>query len=318
MAPSDLPSGLPYISQTYPTADDMNLPQVEFTSPAEWNLDLHEDNRTTEEMIRQFPAVPHDAVNEFFDLKWNVNLEYVRGVKAAETSNEVDNDDESIDTEMPGLQPRQHEDTSCDDDSVCDMKPTKISMSMQWNVSIDDSDGEKFTCQRVRKQRAKRNAKRLLNRRKKPALKKELIRNTPFAEAADDPFVSFIDPVTDNETNNKEYQFFPTNPHPFCTGTIIEENGFLFKEREMDGLIFYNSLQVLDDPNKTLDIINESDQYWTTCPSVPPIAPSIAHLMDSGCTPGTIGFDDTTSDTDYLNDLLVFRPTNMNPGMTGY
>jgi hypothetical protein len=106
-----------------------------------------------------------------------------------------------------------------------------------------------------------------------------------------------------------EDQFFPTDTHPFRTGTIIKENGFLFKEREMDGLIFYDSLQVLDDPNKTLDIINESDQYWTTCSSAPPIAPSIAHLKKSGYTPDTIGFVDTKSDTDYLNDLLVFRPT---------
>jgi hypothetical protein len=77
----------------------------------------------------------------------------------------------------------------------------------------------------------------------------------------------------------------------------------------MDGLIFYGSLQVLDDLNKTSDIIKESDQYRTTCSSAPPIAPSITHLMDSGCTPGLISFVDTTSDTDYLNDLLVFRPT---------
>jgi hypothetical protein len=236
-------------------------------------------------------------------------LEYVRSVKTAETSNEVDNDDESIDTEMPGLQQRQHEDTSSDDNSVFDMKPTKTSTSMQWKVPIDDSDGEKFTCQRVREQRAKCNAKRLLNCRKKAAIKKERIKNTPFAEDADDPFIPFIDPITSNEIVCDEDQFFPTDPHPFRTGTIIEENGFLFKEREMDRLIFYDSLQVLDDPNKTLDIINKSDQYWTTCPSAPPIAPSIAHLMDSGCTPGTIGFVDTTSDTDYLNDLLVFRPT---------
>jgi hypothetical protein len=287
----------------------MNLPQVKFTSPAEWNPDIHDDNRTTDEMIRQFPAVPHDAVNEFYDLKGKVNLEYLRSVKNTEISNEVDNDDKDIDTEMPGLQQRQHEDTSSDDDSVCDKKPTKTSLSMQWKVPIDGSSGEKFTCQRVREQRAKRNAKRLLNRRKKAAIKKELIRNTPFAEDAEDPFVPFIDPITSNETMNDKDKFFPTHPHPFRTGTIIEENGFLFKEREMDGLIFYDSLQVLDDPNKTLDIINESDQYWTTCSSAPPIAPSIAHLMDSGCTPGTIGFVDTTSDTDYLNDLLVFRPT---------
>jgi hypothetical protein len=243
-------------------------------------------------------------------LKENVNLEYLRSVKTAETSNEVDNDDESIDTKMPALQQRQHEDTSSDDDSVCNMKPTKTPTSMQWKVPIDDSNGEKFTCQRVREQRAKGNAKRLLNRGKKAAIKKERIKNTPFAEDADDPFILFIDPITSTKIVSDEDQFFPTDPHPFRTGTIIEENGFLFKEREMDGLVFYNSLQVLDDLNKTLDIINESDQYWTTCSSAPPIAPSIARIMDSGCTPGTISFVDTTSDTDYLNDLLVFVKIN--------
>jgi hypothetical protein len=56
-------------------------------------------------------------------------------------------------------------------------------------------------------------------------------------------------------------EFFPTDPHPFRTGTIIEENGFLFKERETDGLIFNDSLEVLDNPGKTLDIIKDSDQY---------------------------------------------------------
>jgi hypothetical protein len=86
-------SGLPCINQPYPNADDMNLPQVEFTSPAEWNPDLNDNNRTTEEMIRQFPAVPHDAVNEFYDLTDKVNLEYLCSVKNAEISNEVDNDD---------------------------------------------------------------------------------------------------------------------------------------------------------------------------------------------------------------------------------
>jgi hypothetical protein len=77
----------------------------------------------------------------------------------------------------------------------------------------------------------------------------------------------------------------------------------------MDGLIFYDSLQVLDDPNKTLDIISNSNQYWTTCLEAPPIISTITHLMDSGCSPCTIGFVDTLSDTDYLNDLSLFRPT---------
>jgi hypothetical protein len=52
----------------------------------------------------------------------------------------------------------------------------------------------------------------------------------------------------------------------------------------MDGLIFYDSLQVLDDPNMTLDIISYSNQYWTTCSEAPPIISTITHLMDSGCS----------------------------------
>jgi hypothetical protein len=144
--------------------------------------------------------------------------------------------------------------------------------------------------------------KRVINRRKKAALKKELIKNTPFAEDADKPFIPFIDPIFNKQEPstivNNEVEFFSTDPHPFRTGTIIEENGFLFKKREMDGLIFYDSLQVLDDPNKTLDIISDSNQYRTTCSEAPPIISTITHLMDSGCSPGTIGFVDTLSDTD--------------------
>jgi hypothetical protein len=135
----------------------MNLPQVEFTSPGEWNPDLHDDNRTQDEMIRQFPAEPHDATTDFYDLTGNVNYEHLRSVKTADIA--VDNDDDSVDSGMPGLQPRQHEDTSSDDDSDYDKKPTKTPTTMQWKVPIDDSDGEKFTCQRVREQQAKRNAK---------------------------------------------------------------------------------------------------------------------------------------------------------------
>jgi hypothetical protein len=88
------------------------------------------------------------------------------------------------------------------------------------------------------------------------------------------------DTVEDNEV-----EFFPTDPHLFRTGTIIEENGFLFKEREMDDLIFYDSLEVLDDPDKTLDIIKDSDQYWTTCSGAPSLMP-------------IFGFVDTESNTD--------------------
>jgi hypothetical protein len=65
--PLSIRSGLPYINQSYPNADDVKLPQVEFKSPAEWNPDIHDDNCTPYEMIRQFPAVPHDAVNELYD-----------------------------------------------------------------------------------------------------------------------------------------------------------------------------------------------------------------------------------------------------------
>ena len=55
-------------------------------------------------------------------------------------------------------------------------------------------------------------------------------------------------------------------------------------------------LQVLDDINKTLDIIEDSEQYWTPCSGAPSITP-------------ILGFVDTVSNTDYLNDLSSFRPT---------
>jgi hypothetical protein len=43
-------------------------------------------------------------------------------------------------------------------------------------------------------------------------------------------FHVIIDKEPDTIEDN-EVEFFPTDPHPFRTGTIIEENGFLFKER---------------------------------------------------------------------------------------
>jgi hypothetical protein len=249
----------------------------------------------------------HDAANEFYNLTGNINYEYLRSVKTAET--EVD--EECVDSGMPGLQSRQHEDTSSDDDSNYDKKPTKASTTMQWKVPIDDSDGEKFTCQRVCEQRAKRNAKRLINRCKKAALKKERIKNTPFAVDADEPFVPFIDPIFNKQESAKiasnEVEFFPKDPHPIRTGTIIEENGFLFKEREMDGLIFYDSLQVPDDPNKTLDIISDSDQYWTTCSGAPSITPIIGFV-------GTVSNTDLSlfrpTENEYWNDWLLDEPTH--------
>jgi hypothetical protein len=108
----------------------MNIPQVEFTSPAEWNPDIHDDTRTPDEMIRQFPAVPHHAVNELYDLKGNVNLDYLRSAKTADIATKVDNDDESANSRMPGLQTRHSNDTSSDDDSDYDKKPTKASTTM--------------------------------------------------------------------------------------------------------------------------------------------------------------------------------------------
>jgi hypothetical protein len=140
------------------------------------------------------------------------------------------------------------------------------------------------------------------------ALRKERVKNKPFAEDADKPFVPFLgDVIIDREPatiEDNEVEFFPTDPHPFRTGTIIEENGFLFKEREKNGLIFYGSLEVLDDPDKTLDIIKDSEQYWTTCSGAPSLTP-------------IIGFVDTASDTDYLNELSSDL-RNMNTGMIGY
>jgi hypothetical protein len=62
-------------------------------------------------------------------------------------------------------------------------------------------------------------------------------------------------------------------------------------------LLIQNLIQYdLDDPDKTLDIIKNSDQYWTTCSGAPSLTP-------------IIGFVDIESNTDDLNDLAVFLPT---------
>jgi hypothetical protein len=76
----------------------------------------------------------------------------------------------------------------------------KTSTTMQWKVPIDDSDWEKFTCRCVCVQRTKRNAKRLHNCRKRAAVRKELIDNTPFAEDTGEGFV----PFSENDIINKE------------------------------------------------------------------------------------------------------------------
>jgi hypothetical protein len=99
----------------------------------------------------------------------------LRSAKTADIVTEVENDDDSVDSGMPGLQTRHSDDTSSDDDSDYDKKPTKISTTMQWKVPIDDFDGEKFTCRRVRAQHTKRNTKRLHNRQKRAAIRKGIL-----------------------------------------------------------------------------------------------------------------------------------------------
>jgi hypothetical protein len=90
-------------------------------------------------MIRQFPNVPHITVNKFYDLKGNVNLDYLRSAKTADIATEVDNDDDSVVSGMPGLQTCHSNDTSSDDDSDYDKKPNNTPTTMQWKIPIDDS-----------------------------------------------------------------------------------------------------------------------------------------------------------------------------------
>ncbi|OEU06704.1 hypothetical protein FRACYDRAFT_253777 [Fragilariopsis cylindrus CCMP1102] len=110
----------------------------------------NDDHRTSEEMIKQFPVVPQEAINEFYSQKGNVNHEYPRPIK------------------------------------------------------------------------------------------KELIYNTPFVEDADNTFIPFIDNVINEQESSTivdGIEFFPTDPHPYRTGTIIKEDRHLYQKREMDGTI---------------------------------------------------------------------------------
>ena len=90
----------------------------------------NDDHRTSEEMMKQFPVVPQEAINEFYNQKGNVNHEYPRRNRKAKTTDIENESDDSVDPDMPGLQPRLHEDTSGDDDSDCDKKYTKTSTTM--------------------------------------------------------------------------------------------------------------------------------------------------------------------------------------------
>ena len=138
-------SGLPYICQTYPINDDMKLLHVQFTSPAEWNPNLNNDHRTSEEMIRRFPPVPQDATNSFYDETGKINYKYL--YKRKNKNVEIEHDDDSVGT-MSGLQVRDQEEDSDSsvDDSDCAEEQIRLSTTIEWNDPINDSDGEKIVC----------------------------------------------------------------------------------------------------------------------------------------------------------------------------
>ncbi|OEU19544.1 hypothetical protein FRACYDRAFT_235603 [Fragilariopsis cylindrus CCMP1102] len=85
----------------------MKLPHVQFTSPAEWNPNLNDDHRTSEEMIKNFPPIPQDTINNFYVETGKINYEYLYRRKNSNVEIEHD-DDDSVGT-MPGLQVRYTE-----------------------------------------------------------------------------------------------------------------------------------------------------------------------------------------------------------------
>ena len=54
--------------------------------------------------------------------------------------------------------------------------------------------------------------------------------------------------------NKQESSTFPGDPDLLCTGTIIKDN----KEKEMDDLLFYDSIMVLHDPKVFVDKISNT------------------------------------------------------------
>ena len=279
--PLSIRSGLPYIRQTYPTNDEIKeLTHVQFTSPAEWNPNLNDDSRTPEEMLKQFPPMPRSAINEFYDQEGNINYDYLskqehRPIRATVQTVEIEHDDDDSVGSMPGLQCRaQEEDSSGDEeDSSSDDEPVvnkfKQPTTIVWNDPIDDSNGEKIECPRLRKSKLKRRIRIKEKRLKAAASKQELIDKKPSAVTANDLPIPIIDNmVNDNEspTMVDGIEFFSTDPHPLQPNIIDD----VIEEMKMDDLLFYDSV---DKP------------------------------QDS-----TV-FVDTISDTSYLDDLSTFRPT---------
>ena len=56
-----------------------------------------------------------------------------------------------------------------------------------------------------------------------------------------------------------------TDTHPQRTGTIIERDGYLYLERNDHGDISYDTVPLYDNVDRTVNLINQSTEYWSTC-----------------------------------------------------
>ena len=250
--PLTIRAGLPYIRQTYPTDADMNLPQVQFTSPSQWDPNLNDDNRTSEEMIRTFPPIPKEAIDNFYDEYGRTNYDYLQ--KRVNKTVEIEPDDDDSVGTMPGLQDRAREDSSSDDDSV--VEHIKPSTSIEWNVPIDDSNGEKIECPRLRKSKLKRRIRIKEKRLKAASSKQELTDKKTSASKANDLPIPIIDNMGNNEESSTMVdgiKFFPAERNSTCTD-IIEDNNI----EDLNDQIFYDSTEVLHDPNIFVDTVSDT------------------------------------------------------------
>ena len=65
----------------------------------------------------------------------------------------------------------------------------------------------------------------------------------------------------------------------------------------MDGKVYYDVLPMYEEINKSLDVIYEADEFWTTVKGALSFhGQSTVHV-------------DTSDDSSYLNDLSVPHPT---------
>ena len=199
---------------------------------------------------------------------------------------------------LPALQIRNDDDSSDDDDS--DLEPNLLPALMDRNN--EDSSGDEESDFEVENNR-------VLNVADKshPVTKPDpspgighISNPVPDGVPSIDTKVELTSLDNDVDPDISPFSTYDAtfvDINPDSTGTIVEQDGVLYMERQLGDDVYYQPLDVYENPNKTIDFISEGSQYWTLCNDAPALNQQSNVIVD------------TEFDSTYLDNLDVPRPT---------